>query len=177
MSSKPRPPVTRLDAYRRRRHMRPMDRSFDDVIGRAPIGFLHLDAAMRCAHINAWLAAAYGIAVEDALGRPLHQVLPAHTAEVGRDLERLLDGGTALRLILKVQRAGETAFYQHHFAPVVGEGGQVSGIDVFVCNIDGPMRAQEQLRLLDERTREGAKRMPSRRKSSSGPPATGTSPR
>lgn len=177
MGSKPRSTVTRLDAYRRRRTVRPMDRSFDDVIGRAPIGFLHLDAALRCTHLNAWLAAAYGIVVEDALGRPFRQIVPTCAAEVDRDLERLLDGGTALRLILKIERAGEKRFYQHHFTPVIAEGGQVRGIDVFVCNIDGPMRAQEQLRLLDGRAREGAKRMPSGRTGPGGSSATGTSPR
>src|SRR5690606_18889433 len=100
--------------YRRRRIVRPMDRSFDDVIGRAPIGFMHLDAALRCIHINGWLAAAYGIAVDDALGRAFREVLPARAAELDHDLERLLDGGSALRLILKVERAGEKTYYQHH---------------------------------------------------------------
>lgn len=176
MSSKPRSTVTRLDAYRRRRTVRPMDRSFDDVIGRAPIGFLHLDSALRCTHINGWLAAAYGIAVEDALGRPFWQILPARAGELEHELERLLDGGSALRLILKIERAGEKTFYQHHFTPVPADGSRACGIDVFVCNVDGPMRAQEQLRLLD-RGREGGKRMPSRRAGSSKPTATGTSPR
>ena len=177
MSSKPTSKVTRLDAYRRRRAVRPMDRSFDDVIGRAPIGFMHLDLSLRCTHINAWLAAAYGFAVEDALGRPFRQIVPARTAELDHELERLLGGGTALRLILKIERAGEKAYYQHHFAPAVGDGGRVSGIDVFVCNVDGPMRAQEQLRMLDSRGRKDPKRIPSRQTGSTSSPATGTSPR
>ena len=174
MSSKPTSKVTRLDAYRRRRAVRPMDRSFDDVIGRAPIGFMHLDRALRCTHINAWLAAAYGLAVDDALGRPFREIVLARTAELDHELERLLGGGTALRLILKIDRAGEKAYYQHHFAPAVGDGGRVTGIDVFVCNVDGPMRAQEQLRMRDGRGRQEPKRMPSRKTSSS---ATGTSRR
>ncbi|HEX6996206.1 MAG TPA: PAS domain-containing protein [Gammaproteobacteria bacterium] len=177
MSSKPRSNVTRLDVYRRRRTVAPMDRSFDDVIGRAPIGFMHLDGALRCAHINAWLAAAYGIAVDDALGRPFRQLVPGRTAEIEHDLERLLDGGSALRLILKIERAGEKAYYQHHFAPAVGDGGRVRGIDVFVCNVDGPMRAHRHLRMLDACAREGAKRIPSRRTGAGGSSATGTSPR
>ena len=177
MSSKPRSNVTRLDAYRRRRLVAPMDRSFDDVIGRAPIGFMHLDGALRCVHINAWLAAAYGTAVDDALGRPFRQILPGSTAEIEHDLERLLDGGTAFRLILRIERAGERAYYQHHFAPAVGAGGRVRGVDVFVCNVDGPMRAREQLRTLDGRARVGAKRVPSRRAGSSDASATGTSRR
>jgi hypothetical protein len=113
--------------------------------------------------------------VDDALGRPFRDILPARAPELDRDLERLLDGGSALRLILKIERAGEKTYYQHHFAPVTAEGGGVRGIDVFVCNVDGPMRAQEQRRL-DGRAREGAKRVPSRR-GSTGSPATGTSPR
>ena len=177
MSSKPRSNVTRLDAYRRRRLVVPMDRSFDDVIGRAPIGFMHLDATLRCTHINAWLAAAYGIAVDDALGLTFRQIVPTRTAEVDRDLEWLRDGGTGLRLILKIERAGEHTYYQHHFAPVLGDNGRGRGIDVFVCNVDGPMRAQEQLRLLDGRAREGAKRIPSRKSAPGESPATGTSPR
>jgi PAS domain-containing protein len=177
MDSKPRSKVTRLDAYRRRRTVRPMDRSFDDVICRAPIGFLHLDSTLRCTHLNPWLAAAYGIAVEDALGRPFRQIVPTCAAELDHDLERLLDGGTALRLILKIERAGEKTYYQHHFAPVVADRGRVRGIDVFVCNIDGPMRAQEQLRLLDGRAREGAKRVPTKRTGRDDSSATGTSPR
>lgn len=177
MSSKPRSTVTRLDAYRRRRAVPPMDRSFDDVMGRAPIGFMHLDRALRCVHINAWLAAAYGIAVDDAVGRPFRQIIPGRTAEIEHDLERLLDGGTALRLILRIERAGETAYYQHHFAPAVGDGGRVRGIDVFVCDVDGPMRAKEQLRMLDGRARLGAKRIPSRSSRQSDASATGTAPR
>src|SRR5690606_4670192 len=128
MGSKHRSKVTRLDAYRRRRAVRPMDRSFDDVIGRAPIGFMHLDGGLRCTHINAWLAAAYGIAVEDALGRPFREILPARAVELDRDLERLLDGGSALRLILRIERAGEKTYYQHHVAPVTADGGRVRGI-------------------------------------------------
>lgn len=177
MSSKSKSTVTRLDAYRRRRAVRPMDRSFDDVIGRAPIGFLHLDAALRCAHLNAWLAAAYGISVDDALGLPFRQILPARAAEVDHDLARLLDGGSAVRLILKIERAGEKTYYQHHFSPVMIDRGRARGIDVFVCNVDGPMRAQEQLRLLDGRAREGAKRMPPRRAGSNDSTATGTARR
>jgi len=177
MSSKPRSNVTRLDAYRRRRLVVPMDRSFDDVIGPAPIGFMHLDGALRCVHINAWLAAAYGIAADDALGRPFRQVVPGRTSDIEHDLERLLDGGTALRLILKIERAGERAYYQHHFATAVGDGGRVRGIDVFVCNVDGPMRAQEQLRMLDGRSRLAAKRMPSRRAGAGDSSVTGKSSR
>src|SRR5690606_15339972 len=93
---------------------------------------------------------------------PLHQILPSLVSEVDHDFERLLGGGTAVRLILQVERAGEKTYYQHHFAPVTAQG-EVRGVDVFVCNVDGPMRAQAQLRLPEGRAREGAKRMPSRR--------------
>jgi PAS domain-containing protein len=172
MSSDPKATITRLDAYRRRPAVRPMDRSLDDVLNRAPIGFLYLDHALRCSKINAWLAAAYGVAVDEAVGRPFREFAPTVAAAAAEELNRLLDDGSPVRIILKVERSGEKTYYQHHFAPVPGPDGRVRGIDVFVCNVDGPMRAQEQLRLLDGRARESAKRVsPSRALSGTRTPA------
>src|SRR5690606_14190489 len=118
MSSKPRSTVTRLDAYRRRAQIVPMDRTLDEVLGRAPIGFLYLDHALRCVKINPWLGAAYGVGTDDALGRPFRSLVPGVAAVVEEDLTRLLDGGSPVRIILPVEHAGERTYYQHHFAPI-----------------------------------------------------------
>lgn len=161
MSSRPRSTVIRLDAYRRRK-VPSMDRTLDEVLGRAPIGFLHLDSALHCLKINPWLAAAYGVAVDDAIGRPLRSFAPTVAAAVAEDAKSLLEGGSAVRMVVPVECAGETAFYQHHFMPVPGPEGRVRGIDIFVCNVDAPARVHEQRRSNEFRAREGAKRMPRR---------------
>lgn len=166
MSSKPRSTVTRLDAYRRRAAPpelpEPLDRSLDDVLRKAPIGFLHLDLGLRCVKINPWLAAAYGVALDAASGRALADLVPAVAAVVAEDLGRVVESGSPVRRVLPIERTGERHYFQHHFAPVYRPDGRLCGIDVFVCSVDRPAGARKAQRSHESPAREGTKRIPSK---------------
>lgn len=176
MSSKPKSTVVRLDAYRRPAAVEPMDRSLDDVLRKAPIGFVYLDRGLRCVKINPWLAAAYGVAPEAATGRRLADLAPSVSAAVAEDLERLLEGGSPLRRVLLVEQAGERRAFQHHFAPVYRPDGRVRGIDVFVCSVERPAGVKSFQRPQEGPARENAKRMQSKLVRPGQPRAAGLAP-
>jgi len=162
MSSKRKSTVVRLDAYRRPAPVEPMDRNLDDVLRKAPIGFLYLDRALRCVKINPWLAAVYGVAPDAAPGRRLADLVPAVATTVAEDLERLLAGGSPVRRVVLIEQAGERHAFQHHFTPVYRPDGRVRGIDVFVCSVDRPAGSKAFHRSHESAAREGAKRMQSK---------------
>ena len=139
-----------------------MDRNLDDVLRKAPIGFLYLDRALRCVKINPWLAVAYGISVDAAPGRLLADLVPAVAGAVAEDLECVVDSGSPVRRIVPVEQAGERHYFQHHFAPVYRPDGRLSGIDVFVCSVDRPPTHKKGPRPHEAPARDGAKRIPSK---------------
>ena len=98
--------------------------------------------------------------MDDAVGRRLQDLAPSVAAAMADDTKRLLEGGSAVRMVVPVECTRGTAFYQHHFVPVPGAEGTIRGIDVFVCNVDAPARIQEQRRPNTLRARKSAKQAP-----------------
>ena len=138
----------------------------DELFGEAPVGLCYLDVETRFVYINNWLAAINGLTVDEHLGKPIDQVLPAVAAGVEGQLrhvlrtgEPIIDGEIAATTPAHPE---EVRTYQHNYFPRRDEDGTVVGVSCFVQDITLRRQAEAELRKandeleqrVEERTRE-----------------------
>ncbi len=137
------------------------DRNFDELIGmfaQAPIGLCCFDSALRFIFINDHLAAINGIPAGEHLGRLIGEVSPDIAAGVEEQLHQVLETGEPI--IGGVVDAetpahpGRIRSFQHHYYALKSEAGTVSRVACVVKEVTAEKRAEEDLRMSEERFRD-----------------------
>jgi PAS domain S-box-containing protein len=127
----------------------------DALFSQAPVGLAYLDRERRYVRINETLAASNGVPVEQHLGRPAAEIIPALWPRIAPAVDRVLDHGEPVlgREITGVTSAtfGEPRHWRASYYPV-RTGQEVDGVGVVA--IDETARRQAELemaRLAEER--------------------------
>ena len=122
----------------------------------APVGLGFLDRQLRYLNLNQQLAEMHGIRVEDHLGRNVSEIVPDLLPQIGRVLERALQGERVADVEIRIPGSGGTfiASYQ----PARDEGGEVVGVSCAVVDFTVRKKAEERLRQF-ERVVEGLEEM------------------
>ncbi|MDT9000013.1 PAS domain-containing protein [Paucibacter sp. APW11] len=103
-----------------------------------PIGLAVLDHELRYLQINEMLARANGLSVQEHLGRTVREVLPDAADSIEPLLQRVLNGGEALRN-LQIEAEvpslpGELSAWEASYLPLRGTAGHTEGILVQAIN-------------------------------------------
>lgn len=127
----------------------------DALFSQAPIGLAYLDRDGRYVRVNETLAASNGMRVEEHLGRPAAEIIPALWPRIAPFLARVLDHGEAVlnREVVGVTAAtlGERRNWLASYYPV-RTGNQVDGVGVVAIDETARKRAElEMTRLSEER--------------------------
>jgi PAS domain S-box-containing protein len=129
----------------------------DTILSTAPIGFAFHNCELEYERINETLAAINGLAMEQHIGRTLHDVLPEMAAMLEPLLRRVLETREPL---IDLEMSGETPAdpgQQHYWLlssyPVRTPGGEMLGVGVLVSEITERKRAQEALLQSEQRYR------------------------
>ncbi len=129
-----------------------------DMFAQAPIGLCCFDSALKFVFINDYLAAINGISAEDHLGRSIGEVIPDVAAGVEEQLHQVLETGEPI--IGGVVDAetpahpGRIRSFQHHYYALKSEAGTVSRVACVVKEVTAEKRAEEDLRISEERFRD-----------------------
>jgi PAS domain S-box-containing protein len=131
----------------------------DALFAAAPIGLAILDADYRYLRINQVLADINGRPLADHLGRTVAEVVPGLFPLAEPIYRRVLDTGEPVldRLVSgeRPTAAGETGHWLGNYFPI-RLGGRLVGLGVAVVDVSDRQRAQEALRLSEERFRLAA---------------------
>ncbi|MDP3911501.1 MAG: PAS domain-containing protein, partial [Gemmatimonadales bacterium] len=116
----------------------------------APAGLAILDRELRYVQLNETLAAMNGLSVQEHLGSPVREVLPALAPVVEPILQQILaTGEPALNIEVSGESLAQTGATRHWLAsyfPLPGRGGRPAGIGAIVVEDTGRRRAEEARR-------------------------------
>lgn len=125
----------------------------DTIYQTAPVGLCLLDRDLRYVRANRRLADMSGVALEDLIGRPLGEVVPAVAPGIEDDLRRILETGEpSLDREITGRTAahgGEERTWLAQWYPLRGGDGRILGINVIAQDMTDSKRAREAM----ERTR------------------------
>lgn len=128
----------------------------NNLYSQVPIGLCFFDRELRYLHINEWLAALNGTAVEDHIGRTLAEVVPELSPALEPILLKILETGEpVLELPVNAETATHPGVIRNYLVsntPVVNEEGVVTGISGVVQDITERVRIQCLLEAIIEGT-------------------------
>ncbi len=117
-----------------------------EVLDKAHDAIVVRDMAGRILYWNESAVRLYGLTSEEAVGRPLHEVLgidPAHTAAV---TARLLETGEWRRPVDLIARDGRRVIIDSHLSLVRDEAGQPKSVLAINTDITAQVAVEERLR-------------------------------
>jgi len=129
-----------------------------DMFAQAPIGLCCFDSALRFIFINDHLAAINGIPAGEHLGRLIGEVIPDIAAGVEEQLHQVLETGEPIiGGVVDAEtpaHSGRIRSFQHHYYALKSEAGTVSRVACVVKEVTAEKRAEEDLRMSEERFRD-----------------------
>jgi PAS domain S-box-containing protein len=145
----------RLDAERAERRAGETVALLDTLLARAPAGFAFIDTELRYVRVNDALAAIYGRAADDVVGRLVQEVIPG-LPQVADALRGVIATGRPVTdLEVSGEAPGGPGLERHWLAsyyPVRGAGSDVMGVGVVVVEITDRKRAETRAHFLAEAT-------------------------
>jgi PAS domain S-box-containing protein len=128
----------------------------DVIVERAPIGLAFFDRELRFARINDRMAEINGMTAEQHVGVRVQELLPELPAEVGEDLQRVLETGTPLTEVqvtgvTPAQPGARREFLVSYWPVRQGEDGEISGVGCVVFEVTERRTAQRELRAQTDR--------------------------
>ncbi len=121
----------------------------------APVGLAFIDRNLRYVNLNRRLADMNSISVENHIGRPVAEVIPALFPLFEPLLLRALEGEVITGLEMKIPASGikpeQTRLLSYH--PAIDEAGEVVGVSLACVDITDRKRVQEELRQSEEHYR------------------------
>jgi serine phosphatase RsbU (regulator of sigma subunit)/PAS domain-containing protein len=135
----------------------------DTLLTQAPVGFAFIDRDFRYSHVNTRLAETNGLAVNEHLGRSLHDVVPQLAEQIVDALRRVFDDGESLT---GIEISGETPacpgeirVWEEGFYPVQVPGLGIIGAGVIVVEVTEQRRERAALQEVAKHDREIARRL------------------
>jgi PAS domain S-box-containing protein len=126
----------------------------DGIFEHVPIGLALFDDELRYTRVNDWLAGMNGVPAAGHIGRRVDELLPGIPAEVGADVQRVLETGEAL---VEVEVSGTTPAndgerreWLSSYWPI-RECGRITGVGCVVLDVTGKRQARHELRKQTDR--------------------------
>jgi two-component system, cell cycle sensor histidine kinase and response regulator CckA len=116
----------------------------NDLYRHVPIGLCCFDREFRYLHINEWLAALNGLPVEEHIGRPLAEVIPALAPILEPILHKILETGEpVLEMPINAEMPNHPSTsgdFLVSYTPILNEQGIITGINGVVQDISERVR-------------------------------------
>ncbi len=140
LSSKQQPSETEKELTRTQEYL-------ETIFSNIPAGIAIMEGPeFRYVKVNNRLAEINGLSVEDHLGRPLAEVLPAAAADIGPRLRQVMETGepsSPFEFSTSLPKSPDEAFwFVDRFFPINDTNGEVRGVGAVVLEVTARKRAE-----------------------------------
>lgn len=121
----------------------------DAFFGALPMPAMLVDSELRFQRANTALAERYGLAVDEIVGRTLHEIVPAYAADVEPHFRQVLGTGEPVRNVevrLPADDDGRASHFVVNYFPVRLPNGDVIGVGAVALDMTDRRTAEEQHR-------------------------------